>query len=395
MKRLFGYLMIGGFLFAACRQEEPISKVIERGLAVSTQQATLLARELENQEDRLPRTYEKDELKTADFKSWISGFFPGVLWYLYENEPTGELKKYAELYTERVESAKNVTTHHDLGFILNCSFGNGYRLTGNPHYLDVMQTGAESLATRYNDTVKSIKSWNKRGVWEFPVIIDNMMNLELFTLMTKETGDRKYEYMANAHATTTLKNHFRPDFSSYHVVSYDPETGLVDVKQTHQGYAHESAWARGQAWALYGFSMMYRETNKREYLELARRVAKYIIDHPHMPTDKVPYWDFDAPDIPNAPRDASAAAVMASALIELSRLDKSEDSLDWLKFAEEQIRSLSSPEYLAKPGTNGYFILKHSVGNFNKKSEVDVPLTYADYYYVEALLRLKKIQDEK
>lgn len=201
--------------------------------------------------------------------------------------------------------------------------------------------------------------------------------------------------MINAHAQTTLKHHFRPDNSCFHVVSYDTITGLPHAKNTHQGYADESAWARGQAWALYGYTMMYRETGKPEYLEQARKVAGFIKNHPNLPSDKVPYWDFDAPDIPNAPRDASAAAVMASALIELSQLDKSEEASAWFDLAEAQIRSLSSSDYLAEPGTNGGFILKHSVGNLNKNSEVDVPLSYADYYYVEALLRLRKIQNEK
>lgn len=195
--------------------------------------------------------------------------------------------------------------------------------------------------------------------------------------------------MADSHAQTTLRHHFRDDYSCYHVVSYDTLSGQPHFKGTHQGYADNSAWARGQAWALYGYTMMYRETGKTEYLEQARKVASYIKNHPNLPDDKIPYWDFDAPDIPAAPRDASAAAVMASGLIELSQLDKSKEGADWLELAEMQIRSLSSPEYLAEPETNGGFILKHSVGNYNKNSEVDVPLSYADYYYVEALLRLK------
>ena len=200
--------------------------------------------------------------------------------------------------------------------------------------------------------------------------------------------------MADSHAQTTLRHHFRDDYSCYHVVSYDTLSGQPHFKGTHQGYADNSAWARGQAWALYGYTMMYRETGKTEYLEQARKVASYIKNHPNLPDDKIPYWDFDAPDIPAAPRDASAAAVMASGLIELSQLDKSKEGADWLELAEMQIRSLSSPEYLAEPETNGGFILKHSVGNYNKNSEVDVPLSYADYYYVEALLRLKKLQNE-
>lgn len=222
-----------------------------------------------------------------------------------------------------------------------------------------------------------------------------MMNLEFLSFMALNTGNNRFKEIADKHAKTTLSNHFRSDNSCYHVVSYDTITGIPHAKQTHQGYADNSSWARGQAWALYGYTMMYRETNNKVYLEQARKVALFIKNHPNLPEDKVPYWDFDAPDIPKAYRDASAAAIMASAFLELSSLDKSEDRIEWLKLGEQQIRSLSSPLYLAEPNTNGGFILKHSVGNFNKKSEVDVPLTYADYYYVEALLRLKRMQNEK
>lgn len=387
--------ILTGLLFAPNKQEEPLSGVIERGLNVSRQQTLLLAKEMEAKENRLPKTYENGMLQTANYKSWISGFFPGVLWYLYEDTPTEELKKYAELYTLRVMPAKDMTSTHDLGFMLYCSFGNGYRLTGNKSYMDVMKVGAESLASRYNDKVGAIKSWNSNKKWQFPVIIDNMMNLEFLSFMALNTGNNRFKEIADKHAKTTLSNHFRSDNSCYHVVSYDTITGIPHAKQTHQGYADNSSWARGQAWALYGYTMMYRETNNKVYLEQARKVALFIKNHPNLPEDKVPYWDFDAPDIPKAYRDASAAAIMASAFLELSSLDKSEDRIEWLKLGEQQIRSLSSPLYLAEPNTNRGFILKHSVGNFNKKSEVDVPLTYADYYYVEALLRLKRMQNEK
>ena len=387
--------ILTGLLFAPNKQEEPLSGVIERGLNVSRQQTLLLDKEMEAKENRLPKTYENCVLQTANYKYWISGFFPGVLWYLYEDTPTEELKKYAELYTLRVMPAKDMTSTHDLGFMLYCSFGNGYRLTGNKSYMDVMKVGAESLASRYNDKVGAIKSWNSNKKWQFPVIIDNMMNLEFLSFMALNTGNNRFKEIADKHAKTTLSNHFRSDNSCYHVVSYDTITGIPHAKQTHQGYADNSSWARGQAWALYGYTMMYRETNNKVYLEQARKVALFIKNHPNLPEDKVPYWDFDAPDIPKAYRDASAAAIMASAFLELSSLDKSEDRIEWLKLGEQQIRSLSSPLYLAEPNTNGGFILKHSVGNFNKKSEVDVPLTYADYYYVEALLRLKRMQNEK
>ena len=318
-----------------------------------------------------------------------------MLKYLYENNPTPELKKYAEMYTDRVEEVKNITYSHDVGFMLYCSYGNGYRLTGKPEYKDVMLTGANSLATRFDERVGAIRSWDfNKKVWQFPVIIDNMMNLEFFSWASKASGDDRFRKMAISHADKTMNNHFRDDYSCYHVVSYDTITGVPHKKQTHQGAADESAWARGQAWALYGFTMMYRETGKPEYLDQAKHIAAFIMNNPNMPTDKVPYWDFDAPGIPNVPRDASAAAIMASALIELSQLDKSEEAKSYLDFAEQQVRSLTTPEYLAAKGSNCNFALMHSTGHFPGNSEVDVPLSYADYYYVEALMRLKKLTEK-
>lgn len=373
-------------------QEEPLAKVIERGLTVSTEQALLMAKELEPQEGRLPKSIKDGQLETSDCYWWCSGFFPGELWYLYENNPTPELKRYAELFTERLEKVQYVTSNHDVGFMLYCSYGNGYRLTKNPAYKEVLTTGANSLSTRFRLAVGAIRSWEfNKDKWQYPVIIDNMMNLELLTWASKETGDNRFRDIAVSHADKTIANHFRPDYSSYHVVSYDTITGVPHAKVTHQGYADSSAWARGQSWALYGYTMMARETGKPEYLTQAKQIARFLMNHPHMPADKVPYWDYDAPDIPNAPRDASAAAIMASALIELSQLDRSEEAPGYLEFAEQQVRSLSSPTYLAEKGTNCDFVLMHSTGHLPGNSEVDVPLSYADYYYVEALMRLKKL----
>ena len=382
-------LLISMFLIS-CDKKETLSEVVERGLNVSSQQTMFLAEELENQEKKLPRTYENNELKTVGYKSWVSGFFPGVLWYLYENDPTEELKRYAELYTSRVEPAKNMTSTHDLGFMLYCSFGNGYRLTHDSTYLEVLKTGSKSLATRFNSKIGAINSWGARGKWQYPVIIDNMMNLEMLSFVAKKTGKESYMDMINAHAQTTLKQHFRPDNSCYHVVDYDKIKGGVRSRQTAQGYADESSWARGQAWALYGYTVCYRETKDKKYLEQAQKVYDFIFNNKNMPEDLVPYWDFDAPHIPNEPRDASAAAVIASALYELSTYDNSKE---YKKTADKIIESLSSPAYLAIVGTNGNFVLMHSVGSIPHHSEIDLPLNYADYYYLEALTR--KINLEK
>ena len=275
--------------------------------------------------------------------------------------------------------------------MLYCSFGQGYRLTGEDRYLDIIREGTASLLTRYDPSLGVIKSWESTDRWKYPVIIDNMMNLEMLCFMSDVTGDPSFRAVAQRHADTTLKNHFRDDGSTWHVVSYDPETLRPHARNTAQGYSDDSSWARGQSWALYGYTMMYRMTGEERYLARARETATFLVRHPRLPEDGIPYWDYDAPDIPDAARDASSAAIMASALIELSTLDNSSDSALWLDTAVRQIRSLTSDEYLAEPGTNGGFILRHGTGNFPSSSEVDVPLTYADYYYVESLLRLKAL----
>lgn len=388
--------LTAGIFLSACSSlppKEPMDSVIDRGLRVAAEQSLLMAKKLENKEGRVPKSIKNGKLETSGYSWWCSGFFPGELWYLYEANPTPDLKKYAEMYTERLEKVQYITENHDVGFMLNCSYGNGLRLTGNKKYEDVMVQGAKSLATRYKSNMGLIRSWDfNKKKWQYPVIIDNMMNLELMMWAGKVTGDNEYKTIALSHADKTMQNHFRPDYSCYHVVSYDTISAKPHIKQTHQGYSDESAWARGQAWALYGYTMMYREAGKKDYLNQATQVAKYLMNHPRMPEDKVPYWDFDCPDIPNTPRDASAASIMASALIELSQLtDNKEFGKECLDYAEEQIRSLTSPEYLAQIGTNCNFVLKHCTGHYPGKSEIDTALSYADYYYVEALLRLKKL----
>ena len=383
--------MTAGLTIHAQTAEAPMAQVVESGLKRATSQSLLLAEALKDKKDALPRTFEKGRLQTIHYDHWVSGFFPGVLWLLYENNNDEKLRQYAEMYTDRVEPAKRLTNTHDLGFMLYCSFGQGYRLTGNKHYLDVISEGTQSLLTRWNDKLGVIKSWESGEKWQYPVIIDNMMNLEMLCFMTRETGDRSYERIAERHANTTMKNHFREDYSTFHVVSYDTITGQPHAKNTHQGYADGSSWSRGQAWGLYGYTMMYRETLNPKYLKQAQEIGKFLMNHPRLPKDKVPYWDYDAPDIPNAKRDASAAAVMASALIELSQLDPSELAPQWLALAEQQLRTLSSPTYLAEEGQQGGFIIKHGVGHHQADAEIDVPLTYSDYYYVEALMRMKKL----
>jgi hypothetical protein len=376
----------------ACNRQESMEELVNDRLERSVRQYTLMAEALRERPSELPRTADAEgKLVTSGSGWWCSGFVPGTLWYLYRHAGNRQLLEYAENYTSRVEREKYNTHTHDLGFMLYCSFGNGYRLTNDTAYRSVLLTGAESLATRFSPKTGCIKSWGTTEKWQFPVIIDNMMNLEFLFWASNVSGNPKYRNICLSHADTTIKNHFRPDYSSYHVVSYDTITGQPEKKNTAQGYSDESAWARGQAWALYGFTVMYRETNDTLYLRQAEHIAKFILGHPNLPEDKIPYWDFNAPDIPNANRDASTGAIIASALIELSRYVDEAAAKNYLAVAETQIRTLSSPEYFAEEGTNANFLLKHSVGSLPGKSEVDVPLTYADYYYVEALLRYKEL----
>lgn len=330
-------------------------------------------------------------------EDWRSGFYAGSLWYLYELTADTALLNPAIRHTETLESAKNLTWHHDIGFIINCSFGNALRLTGDRRYAEVMTQAARSLCTRFRPAAGVIQSWDvsgnswqaRRG-WKCPVIIDNMMNLELLFEATRLTGDSTFCRVALSHADRTLKEQFRPDGSCFHVVDYDPQDGTVRSRQTAQGYADSSAWSRGQAWAIYGYTVCYRETGRQIYLDQALKTFSFMKNHPHMPADLVPYWDMDAPGIPDEPRDASAAAVMASALYEISTFDVPQAEA-YRTYADSIMSSLTSPDYTAAPGTNGLFLLMHSVGSIPHNSEIDVPLNYADYYYMEALKRRNDI----
>ena len=340
-----------------------------------------------------PRTIEKGELKLVPSRDWTSGFFPGQLWMLYEFTGKEAWKQQAQAFTANIEREKTNGGTHDMGFKIYCSFGAGYKLTRDAHYRDVIIQSAKTLITRFRPVVGSIRSWDhNRDKWGFPVIIDNMMNLELLFETTKLTGDSSFYHIAVAHANTTMKNHFRPDHSSWHVVDYDTVTGKVVNKHTHQGYSHESAWSRGQAWGLYAYTMCYRETKDPAYLKHAENIAGFILNHPRLPEDLVPYYDFDAPGIPNEPRDASAAAIMASGLYELSIYSKNGNR--YRKAADKIIATLSN-NYRSRPGESKGFILLHSTGSKPANSEVDVPINYADYYYLEALLRFRKLKERK
>jgi len=351
--------------------------------------------------DRMPKTYypNTDKLETSDSRWWCSGFYPGSLLYLYEFSRDTALLREALKRLKLLEKEQYNKGTHDLGFMMFCSYGNAERLVGkgllpSADYKEILLTSAKSLSTRFNPTVGCIKSWDNK-IYKYPVIIDNMMNLELLFWATRFSGDSSFYRIAVTHANTTLRNHYRPDHSSFHVVDYDTATGEVIAKRTAQGYADSSAWARGQAWGLYGYTMAYRSTRDPKYLVQAEDIAHFLLSHPRLPADKIPYWDFDAPGIPGAYRDASAAAIMASALIELSHYVDLQKGKEYLSVAEQIIVTLSSNNYKAVVGSNGGFLLRHSVGHLPGKSEVDVPLTYADYYFIEAMLRYKELADRR
>ncbi|MEO7309578.1 MAG: glycoside hydrolase family 88 protein [Chitinophagaceae bacterium] len=391
MNKLFYYgVFVGCLLFTTtCKAQNGSLKWIDKKLHHAARQYKYLMTKVPD--GVMPRSFTKDTLRTCTSENWVAGFYPGTLVYLYENT------KHQRLYDEVIkkiplmDNQQNSTGTHDLGFMMYCSYGNLNRITPKDAYKKILINSARGLAARFNPKVGCIRSWGKADdTTMFRVIIDNMMNLELLFWAAKETGDRSLYDIAVTHANTTMKNHFRADNSSYHVVVYNPQTGKVIKKQTAQGAADESAWARGQSWGLYGYTMMYRETKDKGYLDHAQRIAAFILSNPNLPADMVPYWDYNAPGIPNTYRDASAAAVMASGLIELSGYSNKELSAKYMGAVKTILTTLSSPEYTAKTGENGGFILMHSVAHFPKNTEVDAPLPYADYYYAEAMLRYKK-----
>lgn len=338
-----------------------------------------------------PRTIEEGELKLVRRRDWTSGFFPGNLWMLYELTGEEKWKDLALEYTLPLEKEQWNGGTHDLGFKMFGSFGKAYKNTGNEVFKNILIQSAKTLITRFNPEVGSIRSWDHNtDKWDFPVIIDNMMNLEMLLWASKETGDETFKEIAIKHARTTMKNHFRNDNSSYHVIDYNPETGEVENKHTHQGFAHESAWSRGQAWGLYGFTMMYRETGMKEFLVQAEKIAGFILSQPGISEGKIPYWDFNAPNIPDEPLDASAGAIIAAALFELE--DLSENKGEYIEVAKKLFASLSSSMFLAPIGENKGFLLLHSTGHKPKNSEIDVPIVYADYYFLESIIKNKYME---
>ena len=341
---------------------------------------------------RVPRTMEPDgSMRGVTTRDWTSGFFAGTLWMLAESAGKQDLRDAAEAWTPFMVKEQFDDHTHDLGFKLNNSLGKAMAAGGFDHYAPAIKQASDMLLIRFDPDVGTIRSWDwgKKYGWQHPTIIDNMMNLEMLFEVTRATGDSTYWKVAESHADRTLAEHFRDDYSSFHVVDYDTLTGAVRSRVTHQGIADESAWSRGQAWGLYGYTMAYRYTRKPEYLEQARKLADYFFGHPNTPADRIPYFDFDAPAGDDTPRDASAAALAASAVIELAEYDPARRDF-YLRNADAILSSLERPEYQAQAGP---FLITKATGNYPKDDEIDAPINYADYYYVEALQRRADVSD--
>lgn len=374
----------------AQKKDREMEKLIRKNMEFASAQYKLLAKN--TPADRMPRNYsEKNkQLETAATSWWTSGFFPGSLWYIYEFTGDTAIRAEAERRLSILEMEKYHTKDHDLGFMIYCSFGNAYRITQKEAYKETVLTAAETLIQRYRPSIRSLQSWDSSDRFKCPVIVDNMMNLELLCWSADQLREPKYKVVAIAHTNTTMKQHYRPDHSAYHVVDYNLSTGTVREKLTAQGAAPESAWARGQSWGLYGFTMMYRFTEEPSYLQQARNIAQFLLRHPRLPADKIPYWDYDAKEIPDTYRDVSAAAIMASALLELGKYVEGDERNEYVNTARRILINLSGKKYRCKPGANGGFLLRHSVGALPYQSEVDVSITYADYYFLEALMRFRE-----
>lgn len=377
--------LLGLLLLVSCTGDS--NPVVKKNLLFARKRLAAMSERLANSSEN-PRSLEENEIVLVKSKDWTSGFFPGCLWLMYEATGEEKWRERAVVFTRNLESEQYNGRTHDMGFKMMCSYGNGYRLSPDSVFKGILIQSAKTLSSRFNPRIGCIRSWDHhKDVWQYPVIIDNMMNLELLFWATRQTGDSTFSKIAHTHALTTLKNQFRSDYSSWHVVNYDTTTGAIINKQTFQGYSDESCWARGQSWALYGFTMCYRETGDVLFLQHAQKIADYILLHPNLPDDLVPYWDYNSPDIPDEYRDASAAAIMGSALFELCQYPGKNSPL-YREKAEQLLENLSTG-YLARD--KKYFILAHSVGHKPHISEVDVPLIYADYYFLEMNLRKMKL----
>ena len=395
-------ILAGTLLLTSCAATTPDTLDVEESLAYCDRQVKRTLRELTVNDSidhtMMPRNIAATDsvwhLRKATPDEWCAGFWPGVLWYNYESTHDEIMREEAELFTSSLEYlSKAPAFDHDLGFLMFCSYGNAYRLTKNPKFKDIIIATAYTLATLYNPNVGTILSWPRNTVMlgGHNTIMDNMINLEMLFWASKNGGSQRLYDIAVKHAEVTMANHFRPDYSCYHVAVYDSITGKFIKGMTHQGYADDSMWARGQAWAIYGYTMVYRETQDPKFLDFACKVTDVYLKR--LPEDYVPYWDFDDPAIPNAPRDASAACVVASALLELQGYCDGAKAKTYKDAAVKMLTSLSSDSY--RSGDKRPSLLDHSVGHMPAGSEIDASIIYGDYYYIEALLRLKKLNQDR
>jgi len=392
MSKVSNFALILGFALLVTACKSGINSTTKNTSAAAdnlleTRYKMLLAYPVDSMSMPRSMNIKTNEIKKVPSRDWTSGFFAGNLWQLYRLTGNSEYKKQAEKWTPFSKKESVNRNSHDVGFKVYCAYGEALKVENKQEYKDVIIKGAETLCTRFDAKVGAIRSWDfNKEIWDYPVIIDNMMNLELLFEATKLSGNKKYQDIAIQHANTTLKNQFREDNSCYHVIDYNPATGAVRKKTTLQGYNDDSVWARGQGWAVYGFTMSYRYTKDPAYLKQAEATAKFFMNDKNLPEDGIPYWDFRDPAIPNSARDVSAATVMASALYELYDYTKNKS---YLAFADKIIASLHSDKYILDPKINAPFIFDHSTGNWPKHDEIDEPIIYADYYFLEALLRKK------
>ena len=333
--------------------------------------------------------------REAKAEEWCSGFWPGILWMDYASrneEERAELGKVAAGYTEVLKPlAYQPAYDHDLGFIIINSFLKGYEQTHNEEYKTIALAAADTLATLFNPTVGTMLSW-PRHVKDYGghnTIMDNMINLELLLWAADNGGSPRLRDIAVKHAETTMENHFRPDGSCYHVAVYDTLTGDFIKGVTHQGYADWSMWSRGQSWAIYGYTMVYRYTHDKRFLDFAQKVTDiYLKRLGETSDDWVPLWDMDDPRGTEAPKDASAACVVASALLDLCQYVEVEKAETYRAAAEHMLTDLSTERYQSRDKNVAF--LMHSTGHHPAGSEIDACIVYADYYYIEALLKYKK-----
>ncbi|MFA9390777.1 MAG: glycoside hydrolase family 88 protein [Prolixibacteraceae bacterium] len=380
-----------------CTEAEVVKGIAADGLSeqfsilLSNANASYDSKITRGKRNFFPRSMDGNGIAYVESGDWCSGFFPGCLWQMAMMTNDSMWKAEALKYTRLMEREKNNGSSHDVGFKIMCSFGQAVKMLDDPtEFNAIIVQAAKTLSKRFNPNVGCIRSWDwNSDKWKYPVIIDNMMNLELLFKATQICGDSTYFNIAVSHANTTLRNHFRSENSSYHVVDYNPSTGNVISKFTHQGDSNESAWARGQAWGLYGYTMMYRETHNIIYLQQAEKIAAFIFDNGSLPLDKIVMWDFNYDESSGEPRDVSAAAVIASALVDLSDFAPSNEE-NYRQLARQILDTLISSYATQQGGSFGY-LLKHSVGFKHNNSEVDVPIIYADYYFLEALNRYNNL----